>query len=157
MLCFGILWYLVAISLESFFALGSDLYFEHRNYLPVSGLFIGIAGQVVISFRARIKEKKTWTTAIVLCTILGLLNFSRNFVWKDSVTLWGDTLKKAPSNIRAMMAVGNAYLKLSDLDDAQRYYKEVVRISSRDKRPLPRDSAYSLVWYISSRKLRTRI
>jgi len=145
MLCFGILWYLVAISLESFFAFGSDLYFEHRNYLPVSGLFMGIAGQVVISFRARIKEKTTWTTAIVLCTILGLLTFSRNFVWKDSVTLWGDTLKKAPSNIRAMMAIGNAYLKLSDLNGAERYYKKVVLISGKDKRPhFLDDSAYSL-------------
>jgi tetratricopeptide (TPR) repeat protein len=35
---FGMLWYFIAISLESFFALGSDLYFEHRNYLPLSGM-----------------------------------------------------------------------------------------------------------------------
>jgi len=80
MLCFGILWYLVAISLESFFALGSDLYFEHRNYLPVAGLFIGIAGQVAISLWTRMKEKTVLAVILALCVVLGLLTFSRNFV-----------------------------------------------------------------------------
>lgn len=145
LLCFGILWYLSAISLESFFALGSDLYFEHRNYLPATGLFIGIAGQIVISLKARLNQKVVFTSIVICGLVLGLLTFSRNFVWKDSVTLWGDTLKKAPANIRAMMALGNAYFKLSDLDNAERYYKEVVRISSKDKRPhFLDDSAYSL-------------
>jgi hypothetical protein len=36
-LSFGILWYFIALSLESFIAVGSDLYFEHRNYLPAAG------------------------------------------------------------------------------------------------------------------------
>jgi tetratricopeptide (TPR) repeat protein len=144
-LCFGILWYIIAISLESFFALGSDFYFEHRNYLPVSGLIIGIVGQIVFSVGAKMKEKMVWATAIVFCIVLGLLTFSRNFVWKDSITLWGDTLKKTSSNIRAIMAIGNTYLKVSDLDNAERYYKEVMKISSKDKRPHFLDeSAYSL-------------
>jgi len=103
LLCFGLLWYLCAISLESFFALGSDLYFEHRNYLPVSGLFIGIAGQIMISFWSSV-DRKIALSIIIIGLISGVLTFSRNFVWKDSFTLWGDTLSKAPSNIRAMLA-----------------------------------------------------
>lgn len=145
LLCFGILWYLIAISLESFFALGSDLYFEHRNYLPLSGLIIGSVGQVVMSFKGKIKERAVWASVIILCMTLGSLTVSRNFVWKDSLTLWGDTLKKNPSNIRAQMAMGNAYLKLSDIDSAKSYYKEVVKISSKDKRLyFFNDSVYSL-------------
>ena len=144
-LCFGILWYLVAISFESFLALGTDLYFEHRNYLPVSGLIIGIVSQLIFSFGAKMKEKMVWATVIVLCIVLGLLTFSRNLVWKDSITLWGDTLRKNPSNIRAMMAIGNFYLTLSDMDDAERYYKIVLEKSLHDKRAHFFDeSAYSL-------------
>jgi tetratricopeptide (TPR) repeat protein len=144
-LCFGILWYLCAISLESFFALGSDLYFEHRNYLPVSGLFIGIAGQMAVSLPMRINNKMVFSVVIVIGMLLGMLTFSRNLVWKDSLTLWGDTLTKAPSNIRAMLALGNSYLQLSDMDTAEKYFKDAVRISSREQKiQYLDDSIYSL-------------
>lgn len=145
LLCYGILWYLVSISLESFIAVGSDLYFEYRNYLPVSGLIIGLVGQILTTFDGRLKAKTVWAVAAGLCILFGSLTFARNFVWKDSVTLWGDTLKKSPANIRAMQAIGNAYLKLSDMDNAIKYYKEAVILSSRDKRlNMLNNSAYNL-------------
>jgi tetratricopeptide (TPR) repeat protein len=145
LLSFGMLWYLIAVSLESFVALGSDLYFEHRNYLPLSGLVTGITGQAVISLRNRISYRSVWTSALILCLILGSLTLTRNSVWKDSVTLWSDTLTKSPSNLRAMIAMGNSYLALSDLDNAETYYSRVVKISSRDRRiHFLNDSIYSL-------------
>jgi tetratricopeptide (TPR) repeat protein len=145
MICFGILWYLCAISLESFLALGSDLYFEHRNYLPVSGLFIGISCQVIISFWSRVPGKMIVSSIIIIGILLGGLTFTRNFVWKDSLTLWGDTLSKTPSNMRAMLALGNAHVQLSDFDNAERYYREVVRMSAQDRRVgFLDDAAYSL-------------
>jgi tetratricopeptide (TPR) repeat protein len=144
-LCFGILWYLIAISLESFFALGADLYFEHRNYLPVSGLIIGVAGQGALSFRNRIKEKYLWVFGIVLCLTFGSLTFWRNFVWKDSLTLWGDTLKKKPENIRALISIGNAHLLASNIGEAERYYKETIIISKQNRRVyFLNESLYSL-------------
>jgi len=142
---FGILWYLIAISLESFLAIGSDLYFEHRNYLPVAGLLIGIIGQVLLSMKSRIHGRGTWAVAIILSIILGGLTIKRNMVWEDAVTLWDDTLKKSPSNVRAMVALGNAYMKLSDLDDAAKYYEEAATVSYRDRNVhFFNDSAYSL-------------
>jgi len=145
LLCFGILWYLCAISLESFFALGSDLYFEHRNYLPVSGLFIGLAGQMMISFWSKMNRKIVFSLIVIIAILSGALTFSRNYVWKDSLTLWGDTLSKAPSNIRAMLALGNAHLTLSDFGNAEQYYKEGVRISAKDQRlHFLDDAVYSL-------------
>jgi protein O-mannosyl-transferase len=145
LLCFGILWYFCAISLESFIALGSDLYFEHRNYLPVAGLFMGIAGQMTISLWTKVDRKILFSVIVVIGMILGVLTYSRNFVWKDSLTLWGDTASKAPSNIRAILALGNAHLQLSEFQDAERYYREVIRVSVRDERPsFLDDAAYSL-------------
>ncbi len=144
-LSFGILWYLTAISLESFAALGSDLYFEHRNYLPMSGLTVGIAGQTVVSLKNRMNYRAILVTASILCLTLGSLTFARNFVWKDSLTLWGDTLGKSSSNLRALMAMGNSYLSLSDMDNAEVYYSRVVKIGSKDKRLFfLNDSIYSL-------------
>ena len=134
LLCFGILWYFIAISLESFFALGSDFYFEHRNYLPVSGLFIGIAGQIVLVLKGKMNERVVWTTAGIVCIMVGSLTFTRNFVWKDSITLWGDTIKKTSSNIRAMISLGNAYVIVPDFDNAKRCYKDAVRTSAEERR-----------------------
>ncbi len=155
LLCFGVLWYLIAISLESFVALGSDLYFEHRNYLPVAGLFTGIFGQIVVSLIPEGKSKTVLVTAAILSILFGSLTFSRNFAWKDSMTLWTDTLKKSPSNIRAMMSSGNAFLMAGDFKNATTFYKEAVSLSSRDKRPtFLNDSVYRLgMAYLSERNL----
>lgn len=154
-LCFGVLWYLIAISLESFVALGSDLYFEHRNYLPVAGLFTGIFGQIVVSLIPEGKSKTVWVTAAILSILFGSLTFSRNFAWKDSITLWTDTIKKSPSNIRAMMSSGNAFLMAGDFKNATTFYKEAVSLSIRDKRPtFLNDSVYRLgMAYLSERNL----
>jgi protein O-mannosyl-transferase len=143
LLSFGILWYFIAISLESFVALGSDLYFEHRNYLPLAGLVIGVVGQIMVSFRPR--ERVVWCSVLAICLALGSLTYARNFVWKDSITLWIDVVQKAPSNIRAVMSLGNAYLKVSDTQNAERCYTKVVRLSGEERRAhFFNDAAYSL-------------
>lgn len=144
LLSFGILWYLLAISLESFVALGSDLYFEHRNYLPISGLIIGLIGQTVVSIKISGK-KSIFLILCALSLVLGALTIIRNSVWKDSLTLWKDTLKKDSSNIRALLAIGNTYFKTSDLSNAEKYYLETIRLSSYSKRAHFLDgSVYSL-------------
>lgn len=145
-LSFGILWYFLALSLESFLAIGSDLYFEHRNYLPMTGLCIGVAGQVVIAMKDRCLGKKTlWSVVLALSLVLGFLTFQRNLVWKDSVTLWNDTVGKTDGNLRAMVALGNSFLKVSDLATAKKYYAGAVKISlSRKSTQYFHDSIYSL-------------
>lgn len=135
LLSFGILWYIIAISLESFFALGADLYFEHRNYLPVSGLFIGIIGQLILSLKIDIEKRKLWIIAGVVGLILGSLTFVRNLAWKDSITLWKDTLEKVPYNIRALKAIGNSYLRIYDLKNAEVYFVRSIRESSIRRAP----------------------
>jgi tetratricopeptide (TPR) repeat protein len=128
-LCFGILWYFIAISLESFFALGSDLYFEHRNYLPFSGLIIGIIGHVMTLDTITVKDRALWTVVIAVCLILGLLTFTRNLVWKDSMTLWKDTIKKTPLNYRAHTNLGFAYESQDLIDKAIEHYRIATELN----------------------------
>jgi tetratricopeptide (TPR) repeat protein len=145
-LSFGLLWYFIALSLESFVAVGSDLYFEHRNYLPLAGLVFGVTAQAVVALAAEAPKRKTvWAVACALALVLGGLTFQRNLVWKDSVTLWQDTVDKTKGNLRAMVALGNAYLKISDLNSAKMYYRDAMKLSVEQKRPhLFEDAAYSL-------------
>lgn len=146
LLSFGILWYMLAISLESFLAVGSDLYFEHRNYLPVAGLFFGLAGQLTISLKDMLVNKMVLMPALLIIAVaLGGLTYQRNHVWKDSVTLWTDTLLKNPNNLRAEMSLGNAYLKSVDLVSAGKHYQKAMELALLEKRPeFFHDAAYSL-------------
>lgn len=155
LLSFGILWYMVAVALESFFALGSDLYFEHRNYLPLTGLLIGAAGQTAASFTFPFRKAVVWSIVAALALGLGTLTALRNAVWKDSLSLWSDTLRKAPSNLRAALAMGNAYLQLWDIPNAEAYYKLVAAASGRARKAYYFDkSSYSLgMLYLSQGKL----
>ncbi|MBM4140026.1 MAG: tetratricopeptide repeat protein [Nitrospira sp.] len=135
-LSFGILWYFIAISLESLIAVGSDLYFEHRNYLPLTGLSFGLVAQVANFLKEKVSAKYApWVVFFVLSTFLGFMTFQRNFIWKDPVTFWGDTVKKAPYNIRANLALAHSYRAASDFQNAQNYYLTSVRIAVEEKRP----------------------
>jgi tetratricopeptide (TPR) repeat protein len=143
---FGLLWYLMALSLESFIGIGLDLYFEHRNYLPSAGLFLGISAQMTVSIRSSIlRGKNLWAVVLIIAVLLGGLTFRRNYVWKDSVTLWTDTLVKDPGNIRAMVALGKAFMKSADFVSAGKYYNMAMDLSFAKQRvQYFNDSAYSL-------------
>ncbi len=144
-LSFGILWYFIALSMESFVALGSDLYFEHRNYLPLAGLAFGVTAQAVVMTAGEPKRKTVWAIACVLALVLGGLTFQRNLVWKDSVTLWTDTIHKTGRNLRAMVALGNSYLRLSDVASAKEYYRQAMDVGMVERRAqFYQDSAYSV-------------
>jgi hypothetical protein len=143
--CFGILWYLIAISLESFIAVGSDLYFEHRNYLPLTGLVVGVTAEVVSVLKGPTRGKTLWALVCILSLLLGGLTFQRNLVWRDSVTLWKDTVDKTDGNLRAIIALGNSFLRISDLTTAKKYYGEAVKTSlSRHSAQYFEASIYSL-------------
>lgn len=145
-LFFGIVWYFLALSLESFVVLGSDLYFEHRNYLPAAGLIFGSSAQMMTVFKGKaVKQQLLWVVVLLLSAMLGVLTFQRNLVWKDSITLWKDTVEKAPGNIRAIAALGNSYLKSPDFPAARDSFEEAVRISVADnRRQFFQQSVYSL-------------
>lgn len=130
-LSFGILWYFIAISLESFVAVGLDLYFEHRNYLPSTGLIMGLTIQAFEAMNSRGSDKRMLIVIACVVLILGLFTYQRNYVWKDAVTLWLDTTQKAPYNTRAVLFLGNAYLAVKDYDNAAVYYERGLKMSEQ--------------------------
>lgn len=129
-LSFGILWYFIAVSLESFMAVGSDLYFEHRNYLPLTGLSFGLAAHTASVFRGKVPGKYNfWIIFILLSVILGVATFQRNTIWKNPVTFWKDTVEKVPNNTRANLALANSYFLTADFQSAKNYYHTTVKLA----------------------------
>ncbi len=124
---FGILWYLVTISLESFIALGLDPYFEHRNYLPSYGLFLALATLLSYVDKPWIKISKE---KIILFAVVSLfvLTFVRNGVWREGRLLWEEAVEKAPNNVRARVNLGVAYVDNGLIDKALEQYQTVLKM-----------------------------
>jgi tetratricopeptide (TPR) repeat protein len=122
---FGIVWYLAAISLESFIALGLDPYFEHRNYLPSFGLFLAFSSSLVYVDRTKIKLP---AEAIILvgAVFLFALTFVRNGVWSEGRLLWEEAVQKSPNNVRARINLGTAYADKGLTDKAIEQYRIVL-------------------------------
>jgi protein O-mannosyl-transferase len=127
LISFGILWYLITISLESFVALGLDPYFEHRNYLPGYGLFLAVASLFLYMDKLRVGIKKE-TIILSVALLLFVLTFARNGAWRDGTLLWADTVTKSPDNIRARVNLGIAYSEKGLVDEAIREFQDALRV-----------------------------
>ena len=107
-LCLGILWFFAGHSLESG-PISLELYFEHRNYLPLLGIVIAIVGSLP-ALPKRIQQ----AAPIALLGFIALCSF---MTWQ-SAKLWGDetllihvNAEEHPNSARAQMALLNLTTK----------------------------------------------
>jgi tetratricopeptide (TPR) repeat protein len=137
LVAFGLSWYLIAISLESFIAVGSDFYFEHRNYLPMTGLTFGVVGQCFAWLGARGQARRWLPVVGMFCVLgLGVATYQRNLVWADSMLLWKDTAEKAPTNLRAKLYYGFFLFGTGEPATGEALYREVLAQSPPGRRSL---------------------
>ncbi len=115
---FGILWFFVTISLESFIAVGIDYYFEHRNYLPSMGLAIATGYGITVLLKKGSLRKEVLVASLMI--ILSVFTYTRNKVWSSDITLWKDTMSKVPENMRAKITLSGLMIDRDRLDEAER-------------------------------------
>ncbi len=127
LISFGIIWYLITISLESFIAVGLDPYFEHRNYLPGYGLFLALSSLLIYTDRPGVRIKKEVIFAVV-ALLLFVLTLVRNGVWKEGTLLWEDVVEKSPDNARAHLDLGLAYKSKGMSDEAIQQYQIALNL-----------------------------
>ncbi|MCL5023596.1 MAG: tetratricopeptide repeat protein [Nitrospirae bacterium] len=111
---FGILWFFLALSVESSLIPIVDVIFEHRLYLPSVGAFIAISSALYAALpalRRRLPgaDKAVLALALAAVAALAAATYARNRVWQDPVTLWEDVVRKAPGNARAHNNLGFLY------------------------------------------------
>jgi tetratricopeptide (TPR) repeat protein len=128
---FAIVWFFLALSVESSLIPIADVFVEHRVYLPSVGFFLAVAvGVVCLADRwvpahaARVAR----AGALVLALALGVLTFRRNEVWADGVTLWSDAVAKSPDKARPQYNLGQALVASGDLKGAIRHYQRAVEV-----------------------------
>jgi tetratricopeptide (TPR) repeat protein len=133
LVAFGILWFFLALSVESSFIPIEDVIFEHRLYLPSIGAFIAIAAAL---FAAAMRMKRQWpwikkaaiSIASATIILLSVATFARNRVWQDEVSLWEDVVRKSPGNARAHNNLGFLYNAKGMNDKAIEQFLSALRL-----------------------------
>jgi tetratricopeptide (TPR) repeat protein len=131
---FSLLWMVIPL-LPVFYipALGENTFSERYLYLPSAGFVIvvsvvlcGIAGLHVLRSRA---VPLVLPVVLVITALYSAGTIKRNPVWKDSLTLWSDTVKKSPDGHNIHNNLGIAYKDLGRIDEAIEEYREALRLN----------------------------
>lgn len=113
----GIVWFYVALIIESSFFPILDVIFEHRVYLPSVGFFLAVAAGISWGLHGcQARFKRYVLLLMLLVTLLGGLTIARNQVWNDALSLYLDASTKSPNNVLAITNLGDEYL-LRDMPD----------------------------------------
>jgi tetratricopeptide (TPR) repeat protein len=107
----GILWFFIALAVESSVFPLADAVFEHRMYLPMAGLALAAGtGVGAIRARGRAHLRTAAVSACLVLVLMGALTVQRGGVWGSEVALWADTVAKAPGKGRARHNLGMALM-----------------------------------------------
>jgi hypothetical protein len=133
---FGLLFFFLALSVESSIFPLEDIIFEHRAYLPLAG-FIMAVGAALFMGMERLGRKfgagKFFPAAVILAvsliTGLSITTRARNEVWRDKEALWLDIVKKSPNKLRGYFHLGMYYTGKGNTDEAIEWYKKALKIN----------------------------
>jgi tetratricopeptide (TPR) repeat protein len=138
---FGIIWFFIALSVESSIVPIKNLIFEHRLYLPLAGVSAaaGIcAAYARVSFFRRSGAKTVFIAVLaVVLALFGTSTYARNSVWQTEAGLWEDNIRKSPLKPRPYVNLGKAYIELERYDDAIRVLKLALKYKDTYSRGHP--------------------
>lgn len=116
--------FFIGLSVETLVPL-ADVIFEHRMYLPSSGLSL-LSCAALVAITSKLKVKPAFIFVPLLCALFWT-TYSRNEVWRSTTAIWQDVLRKNPSNYRANLNLSFEYERLGDLENAEKYLVDGTR------------------------------
>jgi protein O-mannosyl-transferase len=115
-----------------------DAAFEHRMYLSLAALVAGLVAGGFIAGQSLVRRGKLSRSAaqfmggaLVLFTgvALGIVAFHRNADYQSDLSIWEDTIAKAPANERAYNALGNAFADRKQSGEAIVSYEKAIALN----------------------------
>ncbi len=97
-----------------------DVAFEHRLYLPMLAFSVLIA-----SIFKHLPRRNILVVPVLV--LLSALTIQRGMVWGSDVSLWEDTVTKAPGKARAWFNLGGAHLKTNP-ERAAVAYEQAIKL-----------------------------
>jgi len=124
LITFGICWFFVNLLIEST-VIPLELKFEHRLYLPSAGFYLVVVlfvREICLRFNGddfSLDSVKLFAcVAIIVCSGLSFLTYTRNVVWADTVSLYQDCISKAPNKARPYSNLATAWLDKGEYESA---------------------------------------
>ena len=104
---------------------------DHYAYLPLIGIFYLVSEGCVWLFlrkdsAGRIIRLITFFIIIAVVSALVLLTQQRCSKWKDSLTLWNDTLSKYPNNAAAYNQRGDIFFSMNEFEKAESDFRMAI-------------------------------
>jgi tetratricopeptide (TPR) repeat protein len=136
---FGVLFFFLALSVESSVFPLEDVIFEHRAYLPSAGIIIAFWAGLFYMLEKLAPvwlQKRAAVIAlafalIALTSSYATATLNRNEAWRDGETLWTDVVKKSPGKARPHNNLGAFYLHKGDLDKAEKLFRQSLAIAPK--------------------------
>ncbi|HOY32579.1 MAG TPA: tetratricopeptide repeat protein [Bacteroidales bacterium] len=130
---FTVLFFLIPLgALLTKYPIGPAYLAERYTYLPHIGLAY-FTGFLYLKLQEKFKLKNNFRNPFFVVLILfsvffAIKTFDRNTVWKDSLTLWGTTIRDHPNTAAAYYNRGNYRSSTGDLAGAIEDYSKAVEI-----------------------------
>jgi tetratricopeptide (TPR) repeat protein len=118
-LAFPSLWFFALLApSSSVIPLVSQTVSEHRMYLPLAGPLM-----VAVFFGHLVLGRKLFLCGALIAVAFGLLVAARNRDYASELSIWNDTVAKAPQNARARVNFGAALKAAGKIEAAQHHYE----------------------------------
>jgi tetratricopeptide (TPR) repeat protein len=137
LICFGIFWFYVTLSVESSVIPLPMIICEYRVYLPSVGWVIGITSIVWIvveKLKARIQRLKQFMVLFLVSVVMvfSVLTYARNTVWGDKIKFWEDVTKKSPSSARGHYNLALVLVEHKRFEEAELEFQSALRLNPLD-------------------------
>jgi tetratricopeptide (TPR) repeat protein len=127
---FGLLFFLFTVSLILFIPVGQAIVAERYTYISYIGIFI-ILGRLYLFFYQAGSARRRYglTAAVASAAILfSCMTYTRNQVWKDSMTLFSDMIEKNPDAGLAYNNRGNLRMEQEDFEGAIEDFNKAIEL-----------------------------
>jgi hypothetical protein len=127
-IAFGILWFFAGHAMESSW-IPLEMYFEHRNYIPLFGLAFTMAAGVVIGINMASKTVKTAVVVLIAgwLMVAAGVTYSQTVLWGKPVALLEVWLHEHPLSPRANSAMAAWLANDGFIEAAEKRLKFLVR------------------------------
>jgi tetratricopeptide (TPR) repeat protein len=125
----GAWFFIVLAPSSSFIPVNTQTMAEHRMYLPLVAIIIGVAFAVF-----KLLGQRSWILLSLLLLPVATATVARNQTYLSEITLWADNVNKAPANHRGWLSLSSYHLYL--LNDPAAAAKEAqVALNIRPNNP----------------------
>ena len=131
----GFIWFLafLAPSLVSYNSSERMIFFEHRLYLPMIGLFIFFLNSDFIN-SLDLKKVKNLVPIAGIIVSFSVLAFNHGSFYKDKMIFWQKAVADSPQLSRAHHGLATAYLMDDKLKEAEAEFEKVLELNPKEKR-----------------------